>query len=355
MMTWTRPDLLWFLWLGPLFGLLAGWAWRRRVAATTSWSARGLWKRLLPGYSPVRLTLLPCLFAAAIVGVLLALAQPRWGTSEIQVERQGVDVVFVLDTSLSMATRDTPPDRLWVAQTLIRRLVQGLPGHRVALVQAEGDGVVMVPLTADSAVVDLLLDAVLPGTLPLPGTELARSLERALALFPAGGSRHQVLILVSDGEDHGQGLPAITTKLKTRGIATYTIGVGTVEGKPLELPPAPGSVSAGSGSARPGSPVEYKRDEEGNVVVSRLMEASLETLSRETGGVYVRATDAAAVLEPILEPIGEMDHKVLGSEDLMTLEDRFQWPLGLAIAALGLHLLISPFRRAPDPTAEGSQ
>ncbi len=99
----------------------------------------------------------------------LALAQPRWGESEQKIERHGVDVVFVLDTSLSMATTDLPPNRLWVAQTLVRRLVQALPGHRVALVQAEGDGVVMVPLTADSAVLDLVLDAVLPGSLPTPG------------------------------------------------------------------------------------------------------------------------------------------------------------------------------------------
>ena len=83
------------------------------------------------------------------------MAQPRWGTGEQQVERQGVDIVFVLDTSLSMATRDVVPNRLWVAQTLVRQMAKDLPGHRVALVQAEGDGVVMVPLTADVAVLEL--------------------------------------------------------------------------------------------------------------------------------------------------------------------------------------------------------
>ena len=349
-MDFAQPEILWLLVLSPVLGALAGWVWRRRLAATAVWAARGLWDRLLSGYARPLVVLSVVFLALAVLGSVLALARPRWGQSATQVERQGVDVVFVLDTSLSMATKDVEPDRLWVAQTLVRRLVRELPDHRVALVQAEGDGVVMVPLTSDSAVMDLLLDAVFPGSLPVPGTQLAKALDRALKLFAAAGSRHQVMILVSDGEDHGTALDAAATKLATRGIVVHTVGVGTREGKPLELP--------GSGK---GGKVLYKRDENGNVVVSRLMDATLESLASETGGLYLWATSPAVDLKPILTKVDEMDRKSFDNEVLNTREERFQWPVGLAIVALSLHLLVAPFRgtgaesRAfpPDPPRRG--
>ena len=141
-------------------------------------------------------------------------------------------------------------------------------------------------------------------------------------------------MLVSDGEDHGSGLEKVVSKLVEEGIVAYTIGVGTREGKPLELP-----------QAKRGSQLEYKRDENGNVVVSRLVEDTLEKLSRGTGGTYLRATSAATDLGAIVAPIQAMKKRSYGSEVVSTLEERFQWPAGAAILALALHLLLSPFRR----------
>ncbi len=336
-MRFAEPHLLWWLLTTPLVGLVVALAWRRRLSAAARWAARGLWDRLLPTFDARRLLAGNLLLVLAVAAVVVALARPRWGVGEQQVERQGVDVVFVLDTSLSMATRDVSPSRLFVGQTLIRRLVQELPGNRVALVQAEGEGVVMVPLTADVAIVDLLLDAVAPGSLPTPGTELEPALERALELFPEDGDKHRVLVLVSDGEDHGSGVDRIAGRLRDSGTVVHAVGVGTREGKPLELP-----------QLEAGAPLEYKRDENGQVVVSRLHEDNLERLSRDTGGLYLRATSAAAETRPIVDRIQAMEKRTYGSEVINTLEERFQWPVGLAILALGLHLAISPFRRPAE-------
>lgn len=332
-MNLAAPEWLYLLFLLPLVALVAAFVYRRRLRATAAFAARSLWQSLLPGHRSGRLILSVTLLAAALASVALALAQPRWGESEQKIERHGVDVVFVLDTSLSMATTDLPPNRLWVAQTLVRRLVQALPGHRVALVQAEGDGVVMVPLTADSAVIDLVLDAVLPGSLPTPGTELAPALERAIGLFGAASDKHNVMVLLSDGEDHGTGLDKVEAKLAERGVTLHAIGVGTLEGKPLEVP-----------QPEPGMPLSYKRDEAGNVVVSKLVEKNLEELADKTGGVYLRATSAATDPKPIVDRINSMEQKSFGSEVVSTLEERFQWPLALAIACLALYLLVGPFR-----------
>ena len=102
--------------------------------------------------------------------------------------------------------RDVAPSRLFVAKALVRRMVRALPGNRVGLVQAEGTGVVLAPLTLDGGVLDLLLDTVEPGSLPTPGTELAPGLETALRLFGEESEKHRVLVVLSDGEDHGGGV-----------------------------------------------------------------------------------------------------------------------------------------------------
>ncbi|MEM9556359.1 MAG: VWA domain-containing protein [Acidobacteriota bacterium] len=332
----AAPELLWLMLAALPVAGLAALAWRRRLRSIAAFSSRGLWDRLLPGLDRRRLAASVALLALAVVCLAAALARPRWGLAEQQIERRGVDVVFVLDTSLSMATDDVQPNRLWVAQTLVRRIVQDLPGHRVGLVQAEGDGVAMVPLTADAAVVDLMLDTVMPGSLPTPGTDLAASIERALELLPADGDRHPVLVVVSDGEDHGRNIEAVLEKLDGRHVVVHALGVGTPQGKPLELPFATGPTP------------EYKRDRDGQVVVSRLEEENLERLARATGGVYRRATSAGIEITPLIDPIRRMESGLAEAESIEVLEERFQWPLGAATVLLVLHLALAPFRRGDD-------
>lgn len=333
-MDWSQPQWLWLLLAAPAAVAVVAFVWRRRLRATAAWASRGLWDRLLPTFRRGRLRASAALLGLCVAGTALALAGPRWGQAEQQVERRGVDVVFVLDTSLSMAATDVAPNRLFVAQSLIRSLSRNLPGHRVALVQAEGDGVVMVPLTADTAVVDLLLDAVLPGSLPTPGTDLVPALRRAYQLFPEGEDKHKVMVVVSDGEHHGSELQDLAEELADEGVTLHTVGVGTLEGKPLELPPHLASEEQ-----------RYKRDQDDQVVVTRLQESSLEMLARETGGLYLRSEGAGTDLGALRARIDSMEAESYGSETVNVLEERFQWPLALAIVALLLHLAVSPFRR----------
>jgi Ca-activated chloride channel family protein len=336
-MSWGAPHLLWLALLAPAAAALAAWAWRRRLAAATAWAARGLWDRLLAPYRPRRLALSVGTLALAVLGAGLALAQPRWGASTERVERRGVDVVFLLDSSLSMGATDVAPSRLYVAKSLVRRLVERLPGNRVALVQTEGTGVVLAPLTIDAAVIDLLLDTVEPGSLPVPGTELAPGIQSAVRLFPPGERKHRVLVVLSDGEDHGGGLDALLDTLRQEGVVVHALGIGTPEGAPLAVP--------GGG---------YKQDEDGRVVISQLHEETLEELARSTGGVYQRVTSAAADPREIVARIQGMEKRTLEGQSLNTLEERFQWPLALACAALLLHLARRPFRPAPQPAAEAA-
>jgi Ca-activated chloride channel family protein len=332
-MTFAVPDLLWLALLAPLAAAAAMGLWRRRLAADAAWAARGLWNRLLPAFAPRRLTLSVAALALAVLGASFALARPRWGSGEQKVERKGVDVVFLVDSSLSMGARDAAPSRLFVAKSLVRRMTREMPGNRVGLVQTEGDSVALAPLTLDAGVIDLLLDAIDPGSLPTPGTELAPGVETALRLFGEGSEKHRVLVLLSDGEDFGGGLDSEIAKLKDEGVAVFAFGVGTPQGGTVPIP----------GTS------ELKRDEEGTVVVSQLHEDVLEKLARSTGGDYLRATSAAVDPAPILRKIDRLEKRTIESQSLSTLAERFQWPLALAALALLVYLAVGPF--APEARA----
>ncbi len=357
-MSFLRPDLLALALLAPAAGWAAAFLWRRRLAAAEAWAARGLWSRLVAGWSSApqtrrRVTASVALLALAVLGTALALARPRWGVAEETVEREGVDVVFVVDTSLSMGATDVTPSRLGVARTLVRRLVHEMPGNRVALVGAEGDGAVLSPLTVDAAVVELVLDGLEPGSLPTPGTELGHALELVPELFPPGSERHRAAVLLSDGEDHGGGLEPRIDALEEAGVIVHALGIGTPEGAPVPLPSgwrSGGDRDAGRGAGRE-EPTGVKRRDDGTVVISALRETVLEQIAHATGGVYLRAADGGRSLRPLVAAFGAMDETAVETRTVEARAERFQWPLAGAALALLLHLAWPPFRTAGSPTA----
>jgi Ca-activated chloride channel family protein len=328
-MRFADPTFLWLALLAPIAAAAAAWLWHRRLAADAVWAARGLWDRLLPGYAPRRLALSVATLALVALGASLALARPRWGGGQQKVERKGVDVVFLVDSSLSMGALDVAPSRLFVAKSLVRRMAREMPGNRVGLVQTEGTGVVLAPLTLDGAVIDLLLDTIDPGSLPTPGTELATGMETALRLFGEGRESHRALVILSDGEDHGGGLDTEVSRLRDEGVVVFAFGIGSPQGAPVPIP--------GGGG-------ELKRDADGSVVISRLHEDVLEKLARGTGGAYLRVASAAADPAPVLRRIDRLEKRTLESQTVTTEEERFQWPLGFAVLALLVHLAVGPFK-----------
>ncbi len=331
-MNFADMRLLWLALAAPLAALTALWLHRRRATAEAAWASRAIEPRLRSGTRPRAPWWAAALLAVATLGIVLALARPRWGESIEKVEQRGVDIVFLLDTSASMGTYDVLPSRIWLAQSLVRRMAQQLPGNRVALVQAEGVGVVMAPLTVDVAVLDLLLDAVEPGSLPLPGTQFAPAISRAIDLFPAGHDKQRVMVLLSDGEDHDEDLAPVVERLVEAGIVVHTVGVGTTQGAPVPVAGAEG---------------EFKRAAGGEIVISRLQPAVLERLAKATGGIYVEASNANADPGAILERVLAMQKRGLSSSTVATLEERFQWPLAAAAAALLLWLAVTPYARWP--------
>ena len=199
--------------------------------------------------------------------MILALARPQWGIVREKVEREGKDVVLVLDTSGSMATADVAPSRFFLARQALLQLIARLEGDRFALVAFEGEAYPLVPLTLDADALGLFLETVETGIVPAPGSSLGTGLAKGLEAFVDKERRNKAMVLVSDGEDLSGEVEAAVTRAKEAGVVVFTVGVGTEGGQPVpELDPE-------------GRTTGYKRDEGGNAVVSRLDMTTLEAIA----------------------------------------------------------------------------
>lgn len=342
-MSFAAPAWLWALLGLPLLVLAEVWATRRDRERTARLVARPLWPRVLvqPGrfWRPFRITLI----TLGAAGLILALARPQWGVVREKVEREGVDLVLILDTSGSMATEDVPGSRLFLAKTALLSLVQRLQGDRFALLAFEGEAYPLVPLTLDTDAIGLFLDTLDPGAVASPGTSLGDGLVQGLRLFADQDRRHKAMILVSDGEDLEGEVEAAVAKAKELGVLVHTVGVGTEQGEPVP------------DFDREGKQVGFKKDDNGAPVISRLHPETLEAIARGTGGRYFRLTPADTSLGPLAAAIEGMEQKALAREFSYRKKERYQIPLGMSLLAFALAFLLPlpPRRRFPLARAAG--
>jgi len=314
----------------PLLAVLEVWLARRDRDRLSRLVSRPLWGRVVrrPGerWRWLRLALL--LLGAA--GLVVALARPQWGIVREKVEREGVDVVLVLDTSGSMATPDVAPSRFFLARQALLQLIARLEGDRFALVAFEGEAYPLVPLTLDADALGLFLETVEPGIVPAPGTSLGVGLAKGLEAFVDKERRNKVMVLVSDGEDLEGEVEEAVRRAKEAGVVVHAVGTGTEGGQPVPDVDAEGRVTG------------YKRDEGGGAVVSRLNMATLDAIARGTGGKTFRITPADTSLSTLASAIEGMEQKTLAREYSYRRKERFQVPLAIGLACLVLGLLLPP-------------
>ena len=289
-MQFFRPENFLYLWLVPavlaLF-IFSHKLWRGRLSRLVQDEA--LLSKLIEGRRHGEWLIRAVLVTLAVLCCVLALARPQWGDEKRSVQRKGVDIIFLVDTSLSMLAEDIKPSRLGKAKFEIETFIRNLRGDRVGMVTFAGSGFLQTPLTLDHAAFLLFLDAVQVGFLPDPGTSLVQAIELALRAFPQKELKYKALILFTDGEDHEGGIEKAIEEAKQTNVRIYTIGLGSAEGEPIPLKNEKGERSG------------FKKDRSGQMVLTKLNAPLLERLAKETGGIYLPATPGEKEVEVILK------------------------------------------------------
>ncbi|MBP1610782.1 MAG: vWA domain protein [Acidobacteria bacterium] len=332
-MHFARSEYLTLLWAIPFLCLLLIWSFRARRKRLSRLISPQLSAQLTQEFSRPKAVVKALLLLGFFAFGILALARPQWGARLETVKRQGVDIIAALDTSFSMYAEDVAPNRLANAKIQIHGLLRRLKGDRIGLVDFAGTAEVLCPLTLDYGAAELFIDAAAPGNLPDPGTSLAAAIKTATSAFIAKEQKYKALILFTDGEDLAGQVDRAAERAKEAGVIIYTVGIGTSQGKPVPIRDARGDI------------VEYRKDPEGQVVVSRLDERSLAEIASKTGGRYFRATASENGMEALYDDISGLEKKELESRLFQNYEDQFQYPLAVAILCLIADMMLSERRK----------
>ena len=282
-------------------------------------------RQLINGYSPSR-------FRIKFFLVLLGFILTAMGVSNLQsptevelINRQGIDVMIVLDVSKSMLAQDIQPNRLERAKQLAGKLVDKLSNDRVGLVLFAGRSYLQMPLTTDHSAAKMYINTASTNSVPTQGTVIGEALTLANSVFDEKQEKFKAIVLITDGEDHDEAAVEVAKKMAEEGVLLHTIGVGSSSGTQFTDPETG----------------EIKRDNKGNVVMTRLNEKELIDLATVGNGEYQMLLDTETAVSKILAQINAMEKRTITDNSQLNYRSFFQWFIAAAIILLMAELIIS--------------
>ncbi len=341
-MSFRLPWVLWFLFTVPLIAAVLVYGYRARARAVRLFGEPGLVMNLMVGRSPRLRALRGVLVTLGLLFLVLSWAGPQYGSQTRVLKKRGVDVVVALDFSKSMLAKDVRPSRIERAKAELSRFFLELTGDRVGVVAFAGD-TIEFPMTSDYAAIENFLRGLGPYDMPVGGTAIGRALTASQRLLErARGAQSkppeesaelpdQVVILMTDGEDHEGDPIAAAQTLRERGVKVFVVGIGSKTGEPIPT------------YAPDGTWTGYQRDEQGNPILSALTdqnEAQLRQIAQVGQGKYFRAREGTVGVDEIrtlMRGMKQAEHK---ARRVSIAEDRYLLALVPAFLLLWLEALL---------------
>ena len=286
----------WLLLIIPVMVVVFLWTllWKRRVQK--KFGNTNTLKRLSPDQSAFKSVLKLCVLSLSVGCFVMALVNPKIGTKLETIKREGVDIVFAIDVSKSMLAEDVAPNRLEKSKRAISKLVERLHSDRIGIVVFAGEAYTQLPLTSDLSAAKLFLRTVSTDIVPTQGTNIGAAIKRCVKSFDEQSAAGKAIIIITDGENHEEDAVEEANVAAENGIQIYTVGMATTNGVPIPL-------------YQNGRKMGYRKDKEGNSVVTMLNESMLKELAAEGNGFYIRATNSDAGLNQILDELEQLKNR----------------------------------------------
>lgn len=322
-----EPSYFYLLLLLPLLLLVYTLylAWRRKTQKY--FGDKELLEQLIPERSTNKPLLKFIIYLSVITLISLALVNPQIGSRMEKVQREGLDLVFAVDVSKSMLSEDIQPNRLQRAKLFISRTIDDLVSDRVGIISYAGRAYPQLPITTDYSAARLFLKNVNTDLIPSQGTAIGEAIDLATKYFDDEEQKNRLLVILSDGEDHGEGIDEAIDKALQHNIKIITIGLGTVRGGPIPI-------------KRNGLVKGYKKDEDGEVVITKLNQSLLEEIAADGQGKYYSGNATRNAVEFLMAEMSKMEKTQFEASLFADYEDQFQWLLAPALLLLFLDIFI---------------
>ncbi len=297
--------------------------WKRKKQR--EFASNDLLKQLAPNTSFFKSTLKFVTLALALIALIIALVNPKIGTKMETVKRQGIDIVFAVDVSKSMLAEDVAPNRLEKTKQLVSQIINGLGNDRIGIVGYAGSAYPVLPMTTDYSMAKMYIQSMNTDIVSSQGTALNDAIRLSTQYFDAEDTS-KLIILISDGEDHGEGAEEASNIAEELGIKIITIGVGTPNGGPIPIKGANGQVT------------EYKKDKDGETVITKLNQETLETIANSANGGYIAGNSTKEVVEKIKNALDNIEKTEFETQQIAEYQTQYQWFLGIAFFLLLLDI-----------------
>ena len=263
-----------------------------------------------------------------IISILVfGLVNPKIGTELKTVKREGVDIVFAIDVSKSMLAEDIAPNRIFKAKRLVSEIFNKLGSDRVGIIAYASTAIPVLPITNDFSSAKMFLESLNTDMLSSQGTSIVEAIELSKGYFDDENQTNRVLCILSDGEDHEYDENQFISTLSDSGIIILSVGLGSIKGAPIPI--------------KENNIVKsYKKDDKGEVVITKLNDELLKKIATQSSGKYIKGDNTSLVVDEIINELKEMDKKEFESKQFVSFKDQFQWFLGAGLLLFLINSLI---------------
>ena len=311
MYQFDNPHFLYLVLIIPFLGIM-NWiymSWRKKIQ--DSYSDSELLNVISPNRSNFKLNLKLIIECLAVLFLSIGLANPKIGTELKSINREGVDIVFAVDVSKSMLAEDVAPNRLLRSKRIISEIINSLSSDRVGIVAYAAQAIPQVPLTTDFASVKNFLQIIDTDMLSSQGTSIDAALNLSANFFDQNSETNRVLILLSDGEDHDDIPESLINLIIENNINLISIGVGQDSGSTIPIK-INGTVDS------------YKKDNNGEVVITKRNSEILKKIASSSGGEYIDGNITEETLESVKAKLDEIDKSEFETSQFVEYKQQFQ-------------------------------
>jgi Ca-activated chloride channel family protein len=307
--------VLYFLWL----------RWRKK--AIEQFGDRNIVYQLFIDYSKTRQRIKFIIFLIAYFFLIIGIADPQIGSKLETVKKKGIDLMIALDVSNSMMCEDVAPNRLERAKQAISRIIDNMNNDRIGIIVFAGQAYTQLPITTDYYAAKMFLENISTDMVPTQGTAIGAAIRLATESFGNEKGKNRAIVVITDGENHEDDAISEAKNALEQGIIVYTIGIGQPTGGPIPI-------------YANGKMIGYKKDKDGNTVITKLDETMLQQIAANSNGAFFRITNSNAGLNSLLEKLDKMDKKEIGTKVFTDYEDRFPLFIGICLFLIIFELLI---------------